>query len=121
MHADLRGADLRGADLSDANLSGANLRWADLSGADLRRADLSEADLSEADLREAEGIVDVGYDPRGYRFIGVSHPEGWRVLAGCRWFTIPEAIAHWTAKGNKDALARVTVIQVTEVAERGAA
>jgi hypothetical protein len=32
------------------------------------------------------------------------------ILAGCRWFTVSEAVAHWNAKGNRDALARVALI-----------
>jgi len=76
------------------------------SGADLFGADLYGADLFGADLR--------GADLRGFRFVGVQHADGWRVKAGCRWFTVPEAIEHWTAKDNKDALRRVRLIAETE-------
>jgi len=31
-------------------------------------------------------------------------------MAGCRWFTLNEATAHWTAKNNRDALARIAAI-----------
>lgn len=72
------------------------------------------ADLHGADLHGAQGVVCCGYDTRGYRFVGVRHNDGWRVLAGCRWFTISEAIAHWTAKGNKDALARIRILGAHE-------
>ena len=112
--ADLRGADLRGADLGRANLGGADLRCANLEeanlrGAYLRGADLREADLRGADLRGTSGMVCLGYDPRGYRFVGVKHHDGWwHVLAGCRWFTISEAQLHWA--NNKDALARVAIL-----------
>jgi len=116
-HADLRGAnlgdaDLEDADLSGANLGGANLGGADLSGANLHEADLSRANLHGADLSEAYGIICAGTDPRGYRFVGISWAGGPRILAGCRWFTYAKAIAHWTAKGNADALARVGLIAV---------
>jgi uncharacterized protein YjbI with pentapeptide repeats len=84
------------ANLSDANLSGANLSGANLSG---------------ANLSGANGAIDAGTDPRGYRFIGVLYDDGIRVLAGCRWFTHAEAVAHWTAKGNRDALARVALLE----------
>ncbi len=83
----------------------------DLRQAYLGGANLSEANLHGADLRGAKGIVCAGTDRRGYRFVGVLHADGWRVAAGCRWFTVPEAVAHWTAKGNHDALARLAVIQ----------
>ena len=112
--ADLRDADLIGADLSGANLSGANLRGADLRDADLIGADLSGANLSGANLRNANlsgtaGVIDAGHDPRGYRFAGVRHDGGWRVSAGCRWFALEEARAHWA--GNPDALLRVALIE----------
>src|SRR5574343_419189 len=87
---------LSGADLRDANLSGANLRGANLYGADLR-----DADLYGADLRLTKGIVDAGQDLRGYRFIGrLPHEDKpLMIAAGCRWFTLDEAKAHWSAKG----------------------
>ena len=114
--ADLRGADLihanlRGANLHDASLRGANLRGANLHGANLHGANLHGANLHGANLTYATGIVCAGTDRRGYRFVGVLHADGWRVAAGCRWFTMPEAVAHWTARGNHDALARLAVIQ----------
>jgi uncharacterized protein YjbI with pentapeptide repeats len=83
---------------------------ANLTGADLRGANLSGADLRGADLRGAKNITCAGSDLRGYRFLGVRHTDQWYVAAGCRWFTIPQAIAHWDL--SKDALARVGVIQV---------
>lgn len=76
------------------------------------RARLDGANLDGANLGGATGIICAGYDPRGYRFLGVRHADQWYVAAGCRWFTIPQAIAHWTAQKNRDALARVGVIQV---------
>ena len=88
--ADLRGADLRGAILSEANLRVADLRVADLSG--------------------ARGFICLGWDSRGYHFRGVRWADGWRVSAGCRWFTVPEAVAHWTEAANADALARVAIL-----------
>jgi len=72
----------------------------------------TKANLGGANLYGAKGYCDAGYDSRGYHFFGVQQADGWRVKAGCRWFTIPEAIEHWTVKGNKDALARVAVIQL---------
>ena len=109
--ADLASANLASADLASADLRDASLRGANLRSADLASANLASADLASADLASATGIVCAGTDRRGYRFVGVLHVDGWRVAAGCRWFTLPEAVAHWTAKGNHDALARLAVIQ----------
>lgn len=125
LDAYLRGADLRGANLSEADLSGADLRGADLSGAYLQGADLREAylaganlsganlrgtNLRGADLSSTCGYLCLGWDIRGYHFRAVKHASGWMVSAGCRWFTVSEAIAHWTTEGNRDALARVSII-----------
>ncbi len=114
--ANLRAADLAGANLRDADLAGANLRDALLTGANLRDANLTGANLRDAvqtgaDLRWAMGVIDAGTNHRGYRFLGVRHDDGWRVAAGCRWFTVAEARAHWRRKGNQDALLRVAVIE----------
>ena len=80
--------------------------------ADLRGANLSGANLSEANLRGAKGaFICAGYDNRGYRFTGHLTDKAVYVLAGCRWFTIEQAVIHWTEKNNKDALARVALIQ----------
>ena len=107
--ANLQGAYLRGAYFEFAYLTGANLTRANLACAYLRGAYMRGANLRGADLTHAVGIVCAGYDPRGYRFVGVRHDDGWMVAAGCRWFTVPEAKEHW--KGNRDALARVAVIE----------
>ena len=89
--ADLHGADLRGADLSDADLSDANL-----SGADLRGANLPKS------------IINGGMDSRGYTFIGSMQPQGFTIIAGCRYFTVKDAREHW--KDNPEALQLITNI-----------
>lgn len=90
--ADLSGADLSGANLSGANLSGSYLHGVDLSGANLSRAYLSGADLS--------GAIGVSYAMLGeYQFTLIDGPTP-MIHAGCRWFTVPEARAHW-AEGNE--------------------
>jgi uncharacterized protein YjbI with pentapeptide repeats len=99
--ADLRGADLRGASLYNADLRGADLRGADLRGANLNHADLRGADLRDANYRNdtlaaciaAAGRMD-GYTFHLFRLTDGSH----RVMAGCRWFTIPEYRAHVAAE-----------------------
>ena len=85
------GAKLHAADLCGAGLHGANLRGADLSGANLRGAVLTNADLADA-AGVAHPLIN---DPRGHRCIAIAHPDGWRVHAGRRWFTLDEAEAHW--------------------------
>ena len=67
------------------------------------------ADLSGANLSGAIGAICAGTDPRGYRFVGIAHPDGPRIAAGCRWFTVAEARDHWA--NNRDALARVALIE----------
>ena len=79
-----------------------NAAYPNLQGLDLHRAYLSGANLSGA-----KNAIDLGDDPRGYRFIAVAHADGWRIKAGCRWFTVDEALAHWA--NNPDALARVRI------------
>jgi len=69
-------------------------------------ADLSDADLSRANLRGTKGIYLLPVqDPRGYSspHAILCSDEEWRIRAGCRFFTIPEARAHWgeTYKGNR--------------------
>ena len=124
--ADLSGANLYGADLSEANLSRANLSeanlsradlyGADLSGANLYGADLSEANLSRADLYGANlsGANLYGADlygekitrliaradrADGYQFMALAlESGGFKIKAGCRWFTLAEFRAHTDAE-----------------------
>jgi len=136
--ADLRGADLRGAYLSGANLSGADLRGAylrgaylsgaDLSGADLSGADLSGAYLSGADLSGADlSGADLGGADLGTQWIiqGATRSDGYAfflqklkddsepmVKAGCRYFTLSQAEAHWKATRGGTALFKETEIIV---------
>ncbi len=96
--ANLRAANLSAANLSGAYLSGANLRGVYLSGANMRGANLSDAYLRDAYL---SGEKLVGAPLRralradGYEFYLWPTANGWRVQAGCRFFTYEEAWAHW--------------------------
>ena len=90
------GADLQGAYLHAANLNGADLYGVDLHG---------------ANLYGAKNYIDLGTDPRGHHFRAVRFPHGWQIVAGCRNFTVAEAVTHWTAAGNKDALARLAILE----------
>jgi hypothetical protein len=56
---------------------------------------LTSADLSGADLSCAHGILAVG-PCDGWMMYAVRHPDGPRIKAGCRWFTVPEAREHWS-------------------------
>jgi hypothetical protein len=88
--ANLSRADLYGADLSGANLSGANLSRANLSGADLYGAKWrSGFTLNRAPVRTA-------YRRDGFTFYLLDTSQGWRIAAGCRFFTPDEAWRHWT-------------------------
>ena len=124
--ADLWRADLGRANLQCANLQGANLQCADLRGADfwlanlwradLRGASLQRANLQGANLREANYdddtlaayVTTVGrgdYDFRLFRLADGSH----KVMAGCRWLTIPDYRAHVAAKYPDTDTARKTL------------
>jgi hypothetical protein len=99
--ANLSGADLFRADLSGAYLSGADLSRADLSGAYLSGADLSGAiwrqgfTLNRAPIRTAQR-------GDGYAFYLLDTNRGWRISAGCRFFTPAEAWAHWERTRPED-------------------
>jgi uncharacterized protein YjbI with pentapeptide repeats len=105
--ANLRGANLRGANLTRANLTGANLTGADLTGAnltgadltgaDLRGADLTGADLTGANLRGAVGVALLTQTDHGYLVYASARDGAWRVIAGCRDFSIDAARKHWGA------------------------
>ena len=94
----LGGANLGGAYLGDANLRGANLGDANLRGAYLGGANLGGAYLGGANLGGANSnlFVDGGLRSDGYRFMLTRNDPGeWRVVAGCRDFTVTEAKKHW--------------------------
>ena len=115
-----KGANLRGANLSGANLSGADLReaylrGAYLRGANLRGANLSGANLSEANLKHTRNILTASGD--GWIFYGIRHDDGIRVKAGCRWFPIPKARAHWSSDSEHDKLSILAVDCLCRMAE----
>ena len=99
--ASLSGANLYGANLYGANLYGANLRSANLRCANLRNANLYDADLRSADLRSADlgdqWIIQGPVRSDGYHFM-LTRLTGEKVpmvRAGCRWFSLANAKAHW--------------------------
>ena len=93
--ADLARADPRGADLSGAYLSGAYFTGAYLGGANLTRADLTGADLTRAD-----GVLTIGPIDTWIMY-AVRFPDGPRIKAGCRWFTVAEAREWWGEGGEE--------------------
>ena len=94
----LRGADLTGADLTRADLRGADLTGAYLTGADLAGANLTWADLTGANLTGAYGVLAIGPIDTWIMY-AVRFPDGPRIKAGCRWFTVAEA-REWWGKGG---------------------
>jgi hypothetical protein len=112
-HCDFRGTDLSSADIQAADFRGANMVGCNLDGALIDRC---------VRFDDAQGIYDAGEDSREYRFIGVWHPDdeyepGWKIKAGCRWFTLSDARYHWGPEDqdNEEALELVERIASAEV------
>ena len=93
-------------------------KW--LAGEGGERADLIGANLRGADLRDSRGVLHPPInDPRGYRCVAVWHPDGWMIAAGCRYFTVEGALAHWGADYRGDrAIGDAYLFAVRLVAER---
>ena len=86
--------------LQGANLQGADLRYADLQDANLQGADLYGAYLADG-VKATAGPARRATRADGYEFFLWPTDAGWRVKAGCRFFTMDEAWRHWEAKrGN---------------------
>ena len=92
------GAYLSGADLSRAYLSGANL-----NGANLSRADLGDQWIIQGATRS---------DGYAFFFQKLKDDKEPMVKAGCRYFTLAEAKAHWIATRGNTPLGRETEIIV---------
>lgn len=107
----LLGANLSGANLRRAELRGANFWGADLSGANLRSADLVRADLRGAKYGDDTLAAYVtSADRRDYEFLLFHIADGsHKIMAGCRWFTIPDYRAHVAAEYPGTAKARETL------------
>ena len=85
-----------GANLSGANLSGADLARAYLAWADLSRANLSGANLYGEKIKRLIARADRG---DGYQFMALElEGGGYKIKAGCRWFTMAEFRAHTDAE-----------------------
>ena len=84
---------LSGAILLGANLQGANLARAELLGANLERANLFGASVGEDRIERVFASVPRLTDPHvfyGFELFG----GGYKILAGCRWYTRAQYLAH---------------------------
>ena len=129
--ADLGAADLRNASLGVANLWGANLGGANLGGANLRHIDFGCANLFGADFRGAK-YGHAGDDTLFARIAAAKRMDGYtfhlfrlddgshKVMAGCRWLTIPDYRAHVAAQYPDTDNARET-LDILDYFERRAA
>jgi len=91
VRANLVGANLDGANLADANLADANLVGANLDGANLAGAYLAPDIKATAAPHRRATRAD------GWEFLLWHTDQGWRIDAGCRFFTPEEARVHWNA------------------------
>ena len=66
--------------------------------ANLRGAYLTGADLAGADLTRADGVLAIGPIDTWIMY-AVRFPDGPRIKAGCRWFTVTEAREWWGEGG----------------------
>ena len=73
----------------------ANLSRADLCGADLSRANLSGVYVA-LNVKATAAPARRATRSDGYEFFLWPTDAGWRVRAGCRFFTMDEAWLHWT-------------------------
>ena len=89
------GFAVRMAAKADADLSRAYLSRADLSRADLTGANLAGAYLTGANLTGAN-LIDGGQRSDEYRFVGQVKDGALWIAAGCRYFPVADARAHWT-------------------------
>ena len=110
-NADLRDVNLRGADLGgDVNLGGVNLRGADLGNVDLEGVNLQGANLQGVKLQGAKlqgatvlAVAPVG-DIDGWPTTLWRTDQGYRIQAGCHWFTLQEAEKHYANRETRQGL-----------------
>ena len=110
MEASLRNTNMHGSILSKANLARAGLTrtqfvFAVLENANLHRAELLDVNFSKTNLTGTKykgvalgrcGAVAQAKRSDMYNFQLIHCADGkWRVMAGCRWFTLPQAWKHW--------------------------
>lgn len=96
----------------DANLELATLQYAYFQESKFHNTNFAGSLLGyNINMRHTLGIYDAGFDTRGYHFFAVAYdnkPSSIRIKAGCRWFTLDQALAHW--QHNRDATRRVLLL-----------
>lgn len=79
-------------------------RWLDGKGG--KRANLSGAKRGDCTLKCLQATT---LRSDGYTFFLWDTEEGWRVEAGCHWFTFKEADQHWKATRKGTPLGKETM------------
>jgi hypothetical protein len=104
-YANFYSASLYEAVFCGADLHGSYFFYADITGANFCRSNISFVDFERAEL--SKNIRATGAPHRramrtdGYEFFLWHTDAGWRVMAGCRFFTMDEAWQHWEkTRGN---------------------
>lgn len=101
-------ADLTRAEFMSTNLTCSYMVKANLTKTQFISANLRDARLDGTTFRAVKlggrGAIAAALRSDGYSFQLMDCADGkWRVLAGCRWFTLPEAWKHWeTSRRNTD-------------------
>jgi len=117
------GANLASANLTGANLTSANLTYADLTSANLTYANLTRADLTYANLAYAnltdQWIIQGPTRSDGYQFLLMRLTDSTEpmIQAGCRYFTVPVAIEHWTVTRGSTPLGDESIAIVNHLVE----
>ena len=63
---------------------------------------LTAIDAPAAEIKRGNDYVCAGVDSRGYIFEGILIRDQWRVIAGCRNYSIDDAREHWGPGGESD-------------------
>jgi uncharacterized protein YjbI with pentapeptide repeats len=100
-YAELDRADLTNADFLSTNLGGSTLRKATLEGTNFGNTNLKQVNFAGSVFRKV-ALGDLGAiaqatrsDDHSFQLIDCADGK-WRVMAGCRWFTLPAAWRHWS-------------------------
>lgn len=117
--ASFKHARLINVTMQNCNLSGANFRSTQLEHSRFFECTFIEnefwgADFVDTDCIHCDGFIDLGM--RGnFRFSMMRHERGPMIHAGCRWFTLEQALYHWQRENyhspnlGREAVARITM------------
>jgi len=99
-YVDFDGANLRNVEFLSTNLGGSTIRKATLEGTTFLTTNLRQVNFMGSTFQKvrlgAEGAVAQAVRSDGHSFQLIDCADGkFRVMAGCRWFTLPEAWRHW--------------------------